>query len=220
MDESSGIEVDPEVKFKTTFSIARIDRGTAFKLRYLKERWVFFNKELFGNEMEIPKFVILKAFKNPKILGLWSSQDKTISVAHKVFTLENDKQLLGTLVHEMAHEYDSEVAKTPMSELFRYRGHGPNWKHIMTSIGMPPDVAFTGDFTELMDKQQKDNIALRNATPNLAPNKITPESFNQDGYVYAIHINSLGKLRPVIIINNRTSTDKLYRALDAKDIED
>jgi hypothetical protein len=219
VDSSSGVTIDPEVKFKVPYAFCKIDKGTTFKLKYVKERWHWLNTELFGSKMVEPHFVVGKAFKNPKTLGHWKAYTKELLIANKIFLLPYDKQVLGTLVHEMSHQYDSEILQTPVRVRMIKGGHGPSWDYVMKSVGMPPDDKFAGDSTELLDEQQKENLEIKKANPKDAPNKITPESFGKERYIPALYITNRGTTQPIILLNKRLGSNRdVYAYFDKKDI--
>lgn len=205
------------------YSLCKIDKGTTFKLKYIKERWHYFNAELFGSAMKEPNLQVDKAFKNPKTLGFWRPWDRVLLMAHKMFVLPTDKQILGTLVHEMAHQYDAEVLKTPIMERMIKRGHGPTWDHIMKSIGMPADATYAGDSDELLDEKQKENLDTRRATSVENPNKITEADFEGKQYIYAMWLNRKGEAEPIILVNRKvnvsSSGDVSYRGFGKSDIK-
>lgn len=230
VDLSSGITLDPPVKFKVPYSFCKIDKGTTFKLRYIVERWHWFNTELFGGQMKVPNIQVDKAFKNPKTLGFWRGSDRVLMMAHKMFTLPTDKQILGTLVHEMAHQYDFEILQTPWRERMIKRGHGPSWDHVMQSVGMPADDKFAGDADELLDEKQKENLDLRRGIkdPNdpgksgTGSNKITVESLDGLEYLPALYINGRGDSTPIILLNKQMGgpgSGDLYRGFDKSDVK-
>lgn len=222
IDSSSGITIDNTIKFKTPYSFCQMGSGSTFKIKYLAERWHWFNKELFGNTMELPNLVVAKAFKHPKVLGFWQPQTKTLSIAHKMLMLPSDKQVLGTLVHEMAHQYDSEILQTPLRDRMIKRGHGPSWDGVMRAIGMPADDKFAGDSMELMDEDEKEIIEIRRGTKEVeAANRITPESFGDEPYLFVMYLTVKGVSEPAILVNAPVSDapNSSYRAFTKKDLK-
>ena len=220
VDSSSGISLPPDIKFKTPFAFCKISQGSTFKMKYLSERWHFFNKELFGGSMTEPKLIITKAFKHMKTLGFWRPYTKELSIHHKLFTLDSDKQILGTLVHEMAHEYDSDILQTPIRERMIKKGHGPSWDGIMRSIGLPADAMFAGDSDELIDEEQKENLNIRRGKVE-SPNKITPASFDGKPYIPVMFIKGSGALEPMLLLDSQLvhgEPNSSYRGFTKKDL--
>lgn len=146
-------------KFITRYSLCKVESGTSYKMRWLVERWTWCNTHMFGGRLRTPNFVISRANKD-KTLGVWRPSKREMELAHKLFLLKDEAHAVGTLIHEMAHQYNDEVEHTTSLEDreddFRTKGHGRVWKSIMERLGQPTDAGFTGDHTELLDyKKQK-----------------------------------------------------------------
>lgn len=164
VDANSGVTLPSTVKFEVPYSFAKLSQSKATQEAYLLERWKWFNENLFGGRMTPPKFEIMKNMVNPKTLGLWFPGRNLIKLAGKLFRLPTDVQPLGTLVHEMAHQYVDTILQQRHED-----AHGPTWKHVMVQVGMPPDAKYTGDYVEMLDKSQRDMIKVvkENVNPPL-----------------------------------------------------
>jgi hypothetical protein len=216
VDASSSIIIDPTIKFKTPYSLARIDKGTSFKVKYLIERWQWFNRECFGSEMTLPVIVCTEKAKNPKTLGWWLGTKRTLNIAYKMMALPTDQQALGVLLHEMCHQYEEEILKPPRAEFLLNKRHGPHWVSTMRSVGMPPDITFVGDAEVLLDQAQKDNLVKKRKN-EIQPSEdmllvrhssdLSPKHFNRDGFMYVLQVSRNGDLSPAIVVEALQHTD-------------
>jgi hypothetical protein len=131
---------NPAFKYSySVCSIGGISNDDFYVTEYLKERWEFFNKHLYGGVMKCPPF---KINRKKRILGLWRPYSHLMEFGKQMFDLggmTGEKDLLGTLVHEMAHQYVSEILHSPEKD-----AHGPVWQHVMQSVGMTTDAKYTG----------------------------------------------------------------------------
>lgn len=181
----------PNVRFNTKYSLCKIEAGSSYKLRWLVERWKWCNQHLFGGDMKEPKFEIVRGEKR---LGWWSASTKTMAIAHLMFTLKDEGHALGTLIHEMAHQYNSEVMPTPEDEEAQdkaTKGHGPTWKAIMRQIGQPTDIAFTGKGEDLLsDKKRKVLDQLKPGTERIL---VSLTDIIDKKIQYLVHINRYAK---------------------------
>jgi SprT-like family. len=143
----------PGVKFKTFYTVCGLDNSDAYRVEYLRERWKYFNKNLFGSLMKEPKF---SAQKNKRALGVWYARIRTIEIATRIFKQPKEFDLLGTLVHEMAHQYNSEVNHSTELD-----AHGESWQHIMMSIGMDTDPKYSGPALKTKQERQKEEELQR-----------------------------------------------------------
>jgi hypothetical protein len=150
VDENGGITFPPEIRWKTPYSFAKLSGSSVQQINFTKERWSWFNEHLFGGVLTMPDFEISKATTAMKTLGLWYPYKKKLVLAGKLFKLPTDSQALGTLVHEMAHQYESEITPRPNSE----DAHGPTWQGIMRDIGQPTGAKYTGPSQRLYDTEQ------------------------------------------------------------------
>jgi hypothetical protein len=144
----NGIHVDAEggvtipSKLGSDYRLGRIEgAATDFKLRYLEERWHYFNKHLFGGSMRVPNFVISKA---KRTLGVWRAGKREFELGVRMFLLREDKETLNTIIHEMCHQYVSEVLKVRNLEEMGPTGHGPAWQNTMAAVGLPTGDKFEG----------------------------------------------------------------------------
>lgn len=136
VDTDDGLLIDKSVKFKVAFSLGSLEAGKTFKLRYLVERWTWFNDHCFGGQMKVPDFEITKNFKDIKLFGSWAPFLRVISMHPKLWSLKSESQLLGTLLHEMCHQYVGEV----MDPYPKETAHGPIWQGTMRAVGMSPSA--------------------------------------------------------------------------------
>lgn len=113
VDEAAGVLI-PNVKFPTTLSLGSIEGGgTTYKIKYLTERWNWFNTHLFGGVMKQPKFEITRSMPDIKQFGSWQPGTRILRMHPKLWALKSEAQCLGTLVHEMAHQYEGEHNRRP-----------------------------------------------------------------------------------------------------------
>jgi hypothetical protein len=153
VDKDAGILI-PGVKFNTAFSFGVLG-GKSFMIRYLAERWNWFNQHLFGNAMKLPNFEITKNFKEVKLLGSYTGGNiRLLRIHPKLFDLKTEATVLGTLAHEMAHQYEMEITPKAYGE----DSHGPTWQRIMHSIGLPTEAKYTGSRIALQDRQEREAV--------------------------------------------------------------
>jgi SprT-like family len=202
----SSVKIDKSVKFKVPWVSVQLSNSATIAHKYLEERWHWANIELFGGEMKMPVLTM----EDHKALGFWRSGDRKLNLQKKLFKLKTDEQILGTLFHEMAHQYEDEVAKTPWRERMQDAGHGPGWIDIMNKIGMPPDKNFTGDDVVLKTEKEKENLNLRNSAQNTEfdPKMLQPKDFEGKEYLYAYFINYMLKEEPIIVLNKPVQAGK------------
>jgi hypothetical protein len=177
--------------------MCKVEVGQSYKLRWLAERWKWCNTHMFGGSMREPKFVIGRKGKNA--LGVWRRLTREMEIAHRMFDLKDEAHALGTLIHEMAHQYNDEVEFTPPEhgeEDIITKGHGPTWKSIMRRLGQPDDAEFTGQHTELFNEKQRE--ALRNISED--SERIRPTN----AYLQTKEKHYL------VYVNKNTGTEKIY----------
>lgn len=142
-----GVELPASVlKSMTSINLCRIEGNrTEFKIKYITERWNYFNDVLFGAAMRFPSTIVIENKKN--MLGSWHWGYRRMMVGRYQFMATNDRELLNTLVHEMCHQYVDEVLHSRDPD-----AHGKEWMDTMVSVGLPPSAKFTGPKEVLMDK--------------------------------------------------------------------
>lgn len=126
-------------EFRYTYELCSVDNSQQYITAYLVERWHFFNTHLYGGVMKVPPF---RLNKRKRILGLWRPGAGVMEFGTQMFKLggqTGEKDLLGTLVHEMAHQYVSQIIHKE-----EINPHGPVWQHVMQSIGMNTDAKYRG----------------------------------------------------------------------------
>lgn len=152
VDENGGVTIP--AKFGSDYRLCRIEgSATEFKMRYFKDRWVYFNKHLFGGSLREPIFVISKA---KRTLGVWRAGKRELELGVRMFLLREDKETLNTIAHEMCHQYVSEVIKPHSPEEMGPTGHGPAWQRTMAGIGLPIDDKFRGHSDIITKKEVLD----------------------------------------------------------------
>lgn len=197
----------PGVKFLTAFSLGTIDTGSTFKIKYLMERWNWFNRELFGSSMTMPEWEISRKTSDISLLGLFShkgSGSGKITVHPKLFEVASgESTLLGTLVHEMAHQYVRTVLNINWGTNDA-DAHGPEWQATMEAIGLPVDAKFLGTRQELQNKQER-KVVERLKNPHAK--RFTLEDL-KNTVNYALYIDETkGQSIPTIVVG---SADKKY----------
>lgn len=204
VDADAGVLI-PGVKFNTAFSFGVLG-GKAFMIRYLTERWHWFNQHLFGHAMTLPNFEITKNFKEVKLLGSYTGgRVRLLKIHPKLFDLKTEATVLGTLVHEMAHQYEMEVTPRPIGE----DAHGATWQRIMHSIGLPTGATYTGGRQALQDRQEREAVEkyVRRAS------KLSFKDLELGGNKL-MYVNRLtGKETPILAIGNEK-----YSRLDHGDV--
>ncbi len=193
VDKDAGILI-PGVKFSTAFSFGILG-GKSFMIRYLIERWHWFNHNLFGNAMTLPNFEITKNFKDVKLLGSYTGGNVRLLRIHpKLFDLKTEATVLGTLAHEMAHQYEMEVTPKPRGE----DSHGPTWQRIMHSIGLPTGATYTGGRQALQDRQEREAVErLVRRSSSLSLSDLAP------GGNHLMYVNKItGKETPILAIGD------------------
>ncbi len=198
VDEYDGVLIKG-VKFVTAFSLGQLEAGTQFKIKYLKERWAWFNDHCFGGVMKPPdSWEISKNFKDIKLFGSWNSFYRRIKMHPKLWQLKNESQCLGTLLHEMAHQYETEHEPRGQAE----DAHGPTWQGIMRRVGLSPRAKWVGkqeDLRSIHEERvvQRMQRATRKATPELLVGE----------YNLAVYVNMVkGRKTPLVIIGGFVRT--------------
>ena len=153
---SNGIEVLPHgsVKipghpFKYYYSETDISEADTMKVKYLEERWDYMNHHLFGGVMTRPPFFITR---HKKRLGAWYPGMKKMEFSKMMFKQPDEYTLLGTLAHEMAHQYVSTVIFSNEKD-----AHGPAWQHVMQSIGLTTDAKYSGPSLKTIVQRDREN---------------------------------------------------------------
>lgn len=202
VDEFDGVLI-PNVKFPTAFSLGALEQGKTFKIKYLKERWTWFNDHCFGGDMKMPKeFDITKNFQDIKLFGSWTPSERKIKMHPKLWQLKDESQCLGTLAHEMAHQYVSE--KYP--EARREDAHGPTWKSVMTRIGLSPSAKWNGRQEDLRSLKEEKVVQRFSTT---AP-KVKVEKFTSP-YNLAVYVNTIkGRETPLVIVGGTMRTPEQH----------
>jgi predicted SprT family Zn-dependent metalloprotease len=174
---------------KTSYAVCALDTADAYRIDFLKEHWHYFNKHLFGGLLREPTFSLSNKKRN---LGTWYKDQRMIEIAKRMFKQPKSTQLLGTLVHEMAHQYDDEILHTRDSDV-----HGQSWQHIMASIGLTTDAKYMGPPLKTVDKIQQEEQHRRILDNNA---QIDPYSFKTDKYLVLRFVSpSQGVDTPIVI---------------------
>ena len=127
------------VKIRGQWSVARIG-GLVWYRRWLVNRWHVLNELMFGSQMKEPTDLVIGS--RTTVLGTWSPWKRQLLVSAVCFSHKTEEHALGTLAHEMAHQYESEHSPRPYGE----DAHGQMWKNIMLSIGFSDRSKFYGRF--------------------------------------------------------------------------
>lgn len=224
VDAHAGVLI-PGVKFPTPFTYAKIAPGLSFKVKYIEERWHWFNKHLFGGVMKPPlEIEITRNTGEIKTFGSWTSGYRLLKMHPKLWELKDESQALGTLVHEMAHQYETEHRPRSHDEILKGgadRGaHGPTWQAIMAEIGMPVDATYKGGRQALQTDSER-RVVKRYENPYVR--KAGPENLIEEQNLL-VHVDFVkGKETPVVIVGNRqrniTKWGLCVPGFDAKDLK-
>ena len=103
------------------WSVVRIG-GPAWYRRWLVNRWNVLNELLFDSRMKEPTDLVIGS--RTTVLGTWSPWKRQLLVSAVCFSHKTEEHALGTLAHEMAHQYESEHSPRPYGE----DAHGQMWK--------------------------------------------------------------------------------------------
>ena len=95
---------------------------------------------MFGSQMKEPTDLVIGS--RTTVLGTWSPWKRQLLVSAVCFSHKTEEHALGTLAHEMAHQYESEHSPRPYGE----DAHGQMWRNIMLSIGFSDRSKFYGRF--------------------------------------------------------------------------
>jgi hypothetical protein len=155
----AGIVFPDTIKFKTAYSVVRIAANDTFRLKYLHERYAWFNTHSFGNTLEQEPLLALNNEK--KILGMYKPWVKGTYISRQMFSLKTDADLLGTLAHELSHKYVSEVLNVSSS---MEDAHGVSWQSTMHKIGLPANKLFTGDNRSLLSVDRVTNLEIQDTS--------------------------------------------------------
>lgn len=127
------------VKIRGQWSVTRIG-GPIWYRRWLVNRWHVLNELMFGSQMKEPTDLVIGS--RTTVLGTWSPWKRQLLVSAVCFSHKTEEHALGTLAHEMAHQYESEHSPRPYGE----DAHGQMWRNIMLSIGFSDRSKFYGRF--------------------------------------------------------------------------
>lgn len=125
-------------KFLRSFLVARIDESEIYRLAYLEERYEWLNKNAFDGRLKKP--TLTTKLGRQSILGCWFARKEMIAISPQLFKLKDESVLLGTLIHEMAHQYETQHSPRPVGE----DAHGTTWQLIMISLGLTIRKSFYG----------------------------------------------------------------------------
>ena len=193
VDEYDGVLI-PNVKFPTAFSLGQLEgNGKTFKTKYLKERWHWFNNHCFGGVMKEPDvWEITKAFKDIKLFGSWTSSSRRIKMHPKLWELKDERQCLGTLLHEMAHQYVFEHEPWAAHE----DSHGPSWQNAMIRLGMSKAAKWRGKQEDLQGQKERKVVERFQSTAPRANRTTFKDAFN-----YGVLVNTVkGRETPLVIV--------------------
>ena len=126
-------------KFRSSFHAARLDDGQELQLRYLRERYQWLNKVAFNSCLTMPTIAI--GVSKRTWLGAWYPISLKIGINPRLFQLANESTVLGTLIHEMAHQFESCHHRRPTRE----DAHGATWQLIMLKLGLTARAEFYGN---------------------------------------------------------------------------
>ncbi len=186
--EHGAVSIPSSVQFKTHYSVCGLDTAEGYRVEFLKERWHYFNTHLFGGLLKEPPFVISNKVR---FLGIWYPGLKKMEFGKKMFKQPKEMPLLGVMVHEMAHQYVSEVLHSPDVD-----AHGPSWQHVMESVGMTTDDKYRGPELKTIDKIQKQEEVRRVLDNNKG---FDVERFRSTKYEVMRYVNP-SRMRDVPII--------------------
>mgnify|MGYP002777860696 CR=1 FL=1 len=100
-------------------------------LAELLRSWHEFNKQHLGGVLRPPS---LQIDRSTARLGHWQRETRTLSLSHEHLIGHRWDDVLGTLKHEMAHQYVDEVLGGDE------RPHGPHFVRACALLEIPPDA--------------------------------------------------------------------------------
>ena len=128
-------------------------------ISYLIEVWTKVNTLKCNNQLVRPTFIITKDMgASTRRMGYWSPVKRVLGVSPRLFRAK-EHIALTTIVHEIAHEAVTDIAKIPHEGK---DGHGPIWAKWMTTFGLTPSRYSQYDTLEYFDEHEKKQIAQRN----------------------------------------------------------
>lgn len=204
-DVHASIWIDGHL-FKTPISYCVIEgRSTRYKETYLLERWKYLNEHCFSSKMQAPTmFEIVRNTVSVKTLGVWDPSSKKMFFHPKLFDLKDEGILLGTIIHEMAHQYVSEVLKASWSD--QKSAHGPIWQQVMADLGLPVDAKYLGGSETLLNRKQR---KAKEEHLNSGGGELRAIDFAGSVLNYGWFFNrKLHKRLPVIVIGNGVLKDR------------
>jgi hypothetical protein len=125
------------VKIRGAWTTTRIG-GPIWYRRWLINRWGVLNEIMFGSLLEQPLDFVIEG--KGAVLGTWMPRRRSLTLSSLCFAHKTEEHALGTLAHEMAHQFESEVSPRPYGE----DAHGPMWSNIMLSLGFTDRSKFYG----------------------------------------------------------------------------
>ena len=125
---------------------------------YIKEKFLYWNREAFNNELPLPTFELMTS---KRTLGQYSRRRVLGETIHKIrisdYYDSSEKRIIETIVHEMIHYY------------IRYKGikdtssHGPIWKKMAYELSQKFDLNITrlsnpmGEISEATKEKKSKN---------------------------------------------------------------
>lgn len=178
LDEKLGIHptdtaVTLRVGVPERFRLAGTDSSM---LKHIEAVWEKANEVLFEGKMKKPRFSLLKgaSASNFTKRGLWSwnGDSGTLSISPHLYSTRREAFVVGTIVHEMCHQYNTEVDRLSREEMAVEAGHGPEWRRRMEIVGLVPsryskydNVSLMGQSTRRKETLAKVNAKMSDRTP-------------------------------------------------------
>jgi predicted SprT family Zn-dependent metalloprotease len=145
-------DANPELNFlRTKIGLTRefdqVGQNRSRMISYLKNAYEKANIKLFSGKLKTCGLALSKDMGTTfRRRGVWFSARRLIKISPRLF-LGDEGHVLYTLVHEMCHQWVSEVDRVVDRTA---GGHGHNWQTIMRKVGLTPSRYSKYDNEEFM----------------------------------------------------------------------
>jgi hypothetical protein len=113
-----------------------------FFIKYLVERWHYYNRTKFHGKLQEPNIDLLKDLYAGKMRtrGLWKVYTRELLISPNLFNAPHEGWVNRVLLHEMCHQSVWEIhgPDVAIKDGAKTKGHGPVWQSEMRRVGLPP----------------------------------------------------------------------------------
>ena len=139
MNEDSGVpQIDVPERLHLEYAYAQQINAPAYRIKFMKNLWEFFNKDKFGGRMPKPRAIqLMRNTTNGhklSVRGRWFPMQRILEMAPRTFNAHFDF-FAEIFLHEMCHEAVTDINRERQGD---EGGHGPAWQAWMRKVGLNP----------------------------------------------------------------------------------